>query len=231
MRLPRLLKRYLQIYPQWGFDIPRVQVTRDIDQFGSTYGGYFMDMSVVPRDPVIYSLGVGKDISFDLTLITKHGFTIHAFDPTPEVKDWVAEQSLPTQFHFHPFGIANFDGEADFHLPPRSDFISHSMVAAQQYSKDSIRLPVMTLLTAMKTLGHGHIDVLKMDVEGAEYGILSDLIQQRINIRQILVEFHHRLSSMGVHQTKSIISALNEYGMDISYICPRLEIFTLFRNG
>jgi len=34
---------------------------------------------------VVYSLGIGEDISFDLALIEKYGARVHAFDPTPKV--------------------------------------------------------------------------------------------------------------------------------------------------
>jgi FkbM family methyltransferase len=220
------LRKYLRSYPQWNFRPPRVEVRRNLHCVGSNYGGYLVDPSIVPPDPVIYSLGVGKDISFDLSLIEQYSFTVHAFDPTPEVRHWLESQSIPEQFRFHPVGIADLDGEADFHLPPRPDFISHSIVAAQQYSNNSIRLPVMTLSAVLRTLGHKHIDILKMDIEGAEYGVLADLIREKIRVGQILVEFHHRLSSTGIEKTRSAISALNEYGMRICYICPRMEVFT-----
>ncbi len=221
-----LLRRYLKSYPEWRFRPPRVALARQLRSIGSKYGGYSLDLSALPSAPIIYSLGVGKDVSFDRSLIEQHGFTIHAFDPTPEVKTWLESQSLPGQFRFHAVGIADFDGDTDFHLPPRPDFISHSMVSARQYSKNAIRLPVVTLGAAMRTLGHKHIDVLKMDIEGAEYAVLSDLIRQKIKVGQILVEFHHRLSSTGVDTTRSAIAALSEYGMKISYICPRIEVFT-----
>ncbi len=226
MSISPLLRKYLKTYPQWRFRPPRVQVLRKLKEVGSNYGGYFLDLSIIPRNPVIYSLGVGKDISFDLSIIAQYGFTIHAFDPTPGVKTWLESESLPEQFRFHAAGIADFDGEADFHLPPRPDFISHSLVGARQFSEDSVRLPVMTLATAMHALGHERIDVLKMDIEGAEYGVFADLIQRKIHVGQVLVEFHHRFSSTGIDKTKSVISALNEYGLEICYICPRMEVFT-----
>jgi hypothetical protein len=79
----------------------------------------------------------------------------------------------------------------------------------------------------MGRLRHSRIDILKMDIEGAEYAVVNDLIKDHIEVGQILVEFHHRLSSVGVDKTRAVLSALDDYGMKICYVCPRMEVFTL----
>jgi FkbM family methyltransferase len=221
------LRKYLRSYPQWHFSPPRVQAVRKLRRIGSDYGGYFVDSSLIPPDPVVYSLGVGEDISFDLSLIEQYGCTVYAFDPTPKVKNWIESQRLPAHFCFQEIGMADFDGETDFYLPPKPDFISHSMMRARQYSQDSIRVPVTKLSTAMGRLRHSRIDILKMDIEGAEYAVVNDLIKDHIEVGQILVEFHHRLSSVGIAKTRAVLSALDDYGLKICYICPRMEVFTL----
>ena len=35
-------------------------------------------------DSIVYSFGVGEDVTFDLALIDRYGMTVHAFDPTPK---------------------------------------------------------------------------------------------------------------------------------------------------
>jgi hypothetical protein len=70
-----------------------------------------------------------------------------------------------------------------------------------------------------------------MDIEGAEYSVLTDLVKEKVEVRQIVVEFHHRLSSIGIRKSREILSSLNDYGMKICYLCPRLEVMTLIREG
>jgi FkbM family methyltransferase len=229
MQLYPLLREYLRSYPQWRFNPPRVQSVRRLQRIGSDYGGYFVDSSMIPPNPVVYSLGIGEDISFDLSLIEQYGFTVHAFDPTPRVKSWIDSQSLPREFRFQEVGISDFDGEADFYLPAKQNFISHSMIRARQYAPDSIRIPVIKLATAMGRLGHSRIDILKMDIEGAEYSVLNDLIKDHIEVGQLLVEFHHRLSAIGIDKTRAVLAALEDCGMKLCYVCPRKEVFTLIR--
>jgi len=227
---PRL-RKYLRCYPQWFFAPPRVQVRCELERIGSDYGGYFLDPSKVSPDAVVYSLGIGEDISFDLSLINRLGVKVHAFDPTPKVKTWLTSQVLPDQFCFHDVGIAHFDGEALFYTPLRQDYVSHSIIQARQYSRQSIRAPVIRLGTAMRQLGHTRIDILKMDIEGAEYAVLEDVARERIPVGQILVEFHHRLSSIGTGKTKYTLALLAGCGMRIGYICPRMDVFTLVRTA
>lgn len=222
-------RKFARSYPEWKFAPPRVHANRTLQRIGSDYGGYALDASLIGPSAVVYSLGVGEDISFDIALIERFGLSVHGFDPTPKVKTWLALQTIPREFHFHDVGIADFDGEAVFYLPPRPDHISHSLIRAHQYSRESICVPMIRLATAMRQLGHTRIDVLKMDIEGAEYGVIENLVQERIPVGQILVEFHHRLSSIGVGKTRRAIGLLREYGMAVVHICPRVEVFTLVR--
>jgi len=229
MNLRPQLHKYLRVYPQWRFAPPRVQIMRCVERFGSEYGGYCLDGSVIGHDAVVYSLGIGEDISFDLSLIARFGVEVDAFDPTPQVKKWLATQSLPRQFHFHDAGIAGHDGEETFYLPPQKNWVSHSVIQARQYGRAYLRFPIIRLSTAMQLQGHSRIDVLKMDIEGAEYEVIKEIVQEKIPVAQLLVEFHHRVSSVGTNKTREALAQLKSYGMRISYVCPRSEVFTFVR--
>jgi FkbM family methyltransferase len=231
MNLQSQLRKYVRTYPQWGFAPPQVQVRRRLERFGTEYGGYWLAPSLMKPDAVIYSAGIGEDISFDRAVIENFGVDVEAFDPTPKVTEWLASQTLPEQFHFHAMGIADSDGEAVFHLPPRSEWVSHSMISARQYSRETASFPVMRLATAMARLRHSRIDVLKMDIEGAEYGVIEDMVRTQIPVGQLVVEFHHRLSAFGTGDTRRALSLLEGYGMKIGHVCPRMEVFTFLRTA
>jgi hypothetical protein len=54
-------------------------------------------------------------------------------------------------------------------------------------------LPVKTLKTIMKELGHDRVDILKLDVEGSEYAFLEDAIDTSAldHVQQVTLEWHH----------------------------------------
>src|SRR5262245_61786638 len=82
---------------------------------GTAYGGWAVMPSLLNPSAVVYSFGVGYDISFDLALIGSVGCAVHAFDPTPVSMAWLEQQSLPPQFHFSPIGVAATNGKLPFY--------------------------------------------------------------------------------------------------------------------
>src|SRR4051812_43030694 len=85
--------------------------------FGSGDGAWCVCPDRLDERSIVYSFGVGYDVSFDVGLIEVVGCEVHAFDPTPLSARWVRRQRLPQRFHFHDFGVAGFNGTARFALP------------------------------------------------------------------------------------------------------------------
>ena len=57
---------------------------------------------LVSRGGVVYSLGVGEDIEFDLIMIKEHDARVYAFDPTPGTLEWLAKKKYQPCFIFSP---------------------------------------------------------------------------------------------------------------------------------
>jgi FkbM family methyltransferase len=174
---------------------------------------------------VVYSMGVGEDISFDLGLIQRFGLQVHAFDPTPRSIEWLQEQIVPPEFVFHAYGVASFDGSCAFLPPENPAHVSHTIMKRDS-SRPAIEVPMSRLGTIMKMLGHESLDLLKMDIEGAEYEVLADMLAQSIRVKQLLVEFHHRWPHIGVEKTKQAIRALNVAGYRIFAVSPSGEEYS-----
>lgn len=179
---------------------------------GSAYGGYAVCLDRVSEQSVVYSFGVGEDVSFDIAIMERFGVTVHAFDPTPRSIAWVEKQHLPERFVMHPWGLAAYDGVARFSPPENPDHISHTVLERSRASGPAIEVPVYKLSTIAARLGHQRIDVLKMDVEGAEYEALDDIVRAEIPVGQILVEFHHQLEGVPLSRTEACIDKLNAAG-------------------
>ncbi len=68
--------------------------TNRLIYLGTDYGGWAIDERLIKNNSIIYSFGVGTDISFDMELITRYGCSIFAFDPTPRCIKWIESQEL-----------------------------------------------------------------------------------------------------------------------------------------
>jgi FkbM family methyltransferase len=179
----------------------------------------------ISKESIIYSVGVGEDISFDEALIDRFGVVIHAFDPTPKSVAWVERSIMPDRFVFHEIGLAHYDGDADFLPPSVSEHVSHRMIK-ESNSEASTRRPVRKLETIVNDLGHKNIDVLKIDIEGEEYEVITDLLQSEIRPKQFLVEFHHRFADIGLDSTKKAIESLRKEGYKVLAVSPNGEEYT-----
>ena len=175
--------------------------------------------SNLSHSSVVYSFGIGEDISFDLELIRRFGVQVHAFDPTPRSIQWLRGQALPELFTVHDFGVADYDGTCRFFPPANPSYVSHSVIK-RETPGPVLDAPVHRLSTIMKMLGHSAIHVLKMDIEGAEYAVLEDLLSSEIRFDQLLVEFHHRWVSVGIEKTQKAIGDLNRVGYWIFDVSP-----------
>jgi FkbM family methyltransferase len=198
---------------------------------GTGYGGWTVCANRLSSDSVVYSFGIGDEVSFDLDLIDRFGVRVHAFDPTPASQRWLSQQSVPDAFIPHAIGAADFDGTTTFHAPADPAWVSHSIVPTGGRPSGTVEVEVRRIGTIMAELGHDRIDLLKMDIEGAEYGVIADLVERALDIDQILVEFHHRFDSVPPARTAEAVRRLNSVGFRIAHVSPRGEEYTFVRAG
>lgn len=177
----------------------------------------------------VWSFGIGDNLAWDLAMIARFGCEVHAFDPTPRARAWLATQSLPPALHVHPLGLAARDGELDFAPPRRARGVDYRPVA--EPTPDSVRAPVRRLATLAHQLDRARIDVLKLDIEGGEYDVLEDVLAHGPLPEQILVEFHHGQHAIPFARTAATLAALRMRGYRILHVSRRGLEFTLLRQA
>ena len=196
-----------------------VRLKTEIDVESVKDGGWCFNPDDLSQDSIVYSLGVGDDIEFDLALIRKYGVEVHAFDPTPSSIDMLGDRDLPGQFHFYPWAVAAEDGSLKFYPCVKKDGsksnIMYTMIAGEASVDDPIEVPAFSLSSITTKLDHNRIDLLKMDIEGAEYEVLDGLLASEIKPTQLLVEFHHRFPGIGLEKTADMIKRLGDAGYKI----------------
>ncbi len=195
----------------------RLRVELQVETIKS--GGWCFTAQGLDQDSIVYSLGVGDDIAFDLSIIEGFGAEVHAFDPTPSSIEMLSTADLPNRFHFHPWAITAEDGTLKFYPRVKKDgsqsTVMFTMIAEDASSENAIEVPAYCLSSVASKLGHSRIDLLKMDIEGAEYEVLEGLLASPIKPGQLLVEFHHRFPAIGLEKTADMISLLRKVGYKI----------------
>ena len=156
-------------------------------RLGSVYGGWWIPADGLGPDSVCYLAGVGEDASFDLALIERFGCVAWAFDPTPRSIAYVASISEP-RFHFLPVGLWRASESRRFYAPGDPNHVSHSAINSQRTAK-YFEADCKNLVDLMAQLNHTRIDLLKMDIEGAEGAVLDHMLTTTIRPRVLCIEF------------------------------------------
>ena len=182
-------------------------------RLGTQYGGWSIPKDLcLTQTSVCYLAGAGEDISFDCELAARFQCKVRIVDPTPRAVQHFenlrsavkAGTAFPinnskTEFYrltaadlervsFIPVGLAGQDGELKFYLPKNPEHVSCSTVNLQK-TTEFFTAPCYRLSTLMAQLGDRTVDLLKMDIEGAEYSVIDDLLNSGPLPRLLLVEF------------------------------------------
>lgn len=96
---------------------------------------------------------------------------------------------------------------------------SKTILGKDELAIDStgVSVPVRRIGTLMQERGHDHIDLLKMDIEGAEYAVIDDIVDSKLNIKQLMIEFHVYVTD-GVARKRKALDRLKSAGFKITAI-------------
>jgi FkbM family methyltransferase len=223
----------LKVFHQQYFWKPQIALKVATVWHGNPKAGFYICPDLLPSQPVIFSFGVGDDISFDLAMMHKYNGTIEAFDPTPASVRFIQEQqSSLSRFHHHPYGLQKENGNKTFYFPRDPNF---SGTVYQRWKQDTknveiLSLPFRNFETIVSEFQPQRIDVLKMDIEGSEYDVLDDILNCKVPITQVLIEFHHRFPGRSLQDTKTAIAKLKTKGYLLVAASPKNEEFTFVKN-
>ena len=202
----------------------------NLEWLGSPNGGFFFDIQRIQPNDIVLSFGVGMDVSFDLQLIEKTQCNVYGFDPTPKSIEWLAEQSLPGNYAFFPYGIALETGEVRFFLPKNENHVSGSLMQMDYVdTHTTVDVPVKSMHDIVKDVDAMRVKAVKMDIEGAEYEVMPSVLMALPNLAQIAVEIHERFVDGGISNTQKMIAQIEQYGFQLAAISDSLEELTFIK--
>lgn len=166
-------------------------------RLGSAYGGWYVPGAILGysgRKRLLISAGLGFDITFDLEML-KIGYRIVGLDPFPPAYEYALSQ-FPTasaEVQVLQVGLSSLEGRQVFFAPINPDHDSWSISNIQSSQHLNTReFEVTTLNGVFEKSGLARQDfeiiVLKMDIEGAEEGVLDDFEHQNLEPSVIAAE-------------------------------------------
>jgi FkbM family methyltransferase len=150
-------------------------------------GNYLIHRLPPQSKPVIYSFGVGNDITFDTAAAEEFGVPVYMYDPTPAVALFMKEHEDDDRLVFQNQGI--YSREAEFKFYTSDKVLNSSLYPIHGKSQHEV-VQCRTLAAFMHDNGHDSIDILKMDVEGVADDVIAQVMDETdIRPKQIVTEF------------------------------------------
>jgi FkbM family methyltransferase len=98
----------------------------------------------------------------------------------------------PSKIELFHYGLYTKNSIIKFFKPTNNNHVSHSVVPGMRgnvNSQNYIFVAVKELRTIMRELGHDHIDLLKIDIEGCECDVIQKMLEDDIKPKYISVDF------------------------------------------
>lgn len=208
-------------------------------KLGTNYGGWWVPKELqLDSNSIIYLVGAGEDISFDLILSDNFDSYIYIIDPTnkaikhfQQVKDFYADKNnkitgniqsdyytkinnLNPNFNkicFLEVGLWNCKQTCKFYRQSNEAYVSQSLVDGM-FSNIFDIVEVDTIKNIMDTFHHKNIDLLKLDIEGAELAVIENMFYENIFPKYLLIEFDLKLKNKdSQNKTNEIMKEINKY--------------------
>ena len=164
-----------------GLKVPLVRI-------GSVYGGWWVPTSALRVGQVAYCIGAGEDITFDVGLLDA-GCLVRTCDPTPRAVLHVKRDGPDhPNFRFAPLAVWSKDQALRFFEPRDPLHVSHSALNLQ-HTDSYIEVEARSLQGLLSHFGDQRMDLLKLDIEGAEHEVLASLSGLECLPATLCVEF------------------------------------------
>lgn len=144
--------------------------------------------------PDFVGIDVGGHIgSFSTAVLNRFpAATMHAYEASPSTADWLERNAVANglQEHLHVHREAVSDHEGTLEFVDNGQASAHNGLTAPDGLGTVVSVPCVTFAQAHAAAG-GHVDLVKSDAEGAEYGfILTSDPALWASVQRIVMEYH-----------------------------------------
>ncbi len=205
----------------------RITKEPDLIEVGDGYGSWFIKGGILNKNSICYCVGAGTNIDFDLFLVRKYQCEVFIFDPTPKsinffekTRGKMVNEEWFKNIHFIPIGTWGEDKVQKFFLPPIEDYVSASILNLEK-TENYFMAECKKIRSLMNDYNHSKIDLLKLDIEGSEYSVLNNMLDENIKPTILCVEFDEMHSPLGfgaINRIRKIIKRILKNNYSLIYI-------------
>lgn len=185
----------------------KFKTCEDLVRLGrSNDGGYLISLSDIEKSEFLISLGICDDWSFEQDFISRTKVPVMAYDASINWKFWLKRsiiEILKNPFSFYP--LVKFNSYKKFFRNERK----HIMKYVGSRTEDNLQI---SLNDVLDNISSDNI-FLKIDIEGSEYRLLKDLVENCHRLTGLVIEFH----DVDLHLDR-IKDFLREFSLNIVHI-------------
>ena len=158
-----------------------------LEELGGTCS-WNINSRLLSKGSRVLCAGAGNDISFESEL-ARRGCEVVLLDPSPTgLNTW--KRGPVEGVRFLEAALAEKDGVLNL-AAPLDEAEGSFRTAPDEMNGPILAVPSRGVTSLMQEFSWKDIDLLKMDIEGGEYPVLSSILDERVSVRQLCVEFHH----------------------------------------
>lgn len=207
---------YLNFYRKWPKALPLVEVglqrLRPAGRSRRFFGDYDIERFAKRGDT---ALDIGANVGDVSSHLLRLGFEVHAYEPDPRCAEFLRRRfSMTGGFHLHEKAVSDYDGVATLYFG-RKTTESSSIVANTPGTVKSNGHEVAVCSVSGVLNAHGYASLIMMDVEGAEYGVLTEMLKPENQDRfGLCVAETHANKIPGLDaQHQRLIETIDRYGL------------------
>ncbi len=168
---------------------------------------------------IVFDIGANMG-SFSVYAAHK-GAVVYAFEPVKEnyqkLIDNIALNKLEGKIFAFNYGIYSHTGELALNISTENKG-GHSSLSTKGTSTES--MPVKSLQDVLQELHIARVDLMKMDIEGAEYSIFANIEPDTIAKIEAIVGEYHLFPDYTKHTFKNLQHSLSPYFTTIKSYAP-----------
>lgn len=161
----------------------------------------------------------------------KMGMEVYWFEPNPYIINILKKKyQNDNKVHLYPCAVWNEEWEMDFYSDPKQLFDQGASIIKEfaeiewnERVKNSCKVKVKRLTDIIKNdilPKHGHIHMLKIDIEWAEFQVVNDIINEWLykDITHIVVETHERWFKNWKEMLRDLKNQINKNNIKNIYL-------------